>query len=198
MWLQLMKSIKFLVITTFLSLPVFGQDMEMFFNNGANQYIAGNTEQAKSTLMDGLRRYPNNQKLKALLDKINNQEEEQQQQDQKNQQQEQEKQQQEQQQNEQNQQEKGEQDQQQQNEEQQAQESEEQESMSEQQREMQKENESKAARDSLFQMQQQKEMQISPEKARMILEALRNNEIQYYQQRLRKSKQRPDKSKPDW
>ncbi len=42
------------------------------------------------------------------------------------------------------------------------------------------------------------EMNISEEKARMILEAMRNNEIQYLQQQRRKATERPDSGKPDW
>lgn len=42
------------------------------------------------------------------------------------------------------------------------------------------------------------EMNISEEKARMILEALRNNEIQYIQQQKRKATKRPPSGKPDW
>lgn len=43
-----------------------------------------------------------------------------------------------------------------------------------------------------------KEMNISPEKAKMILEAMRNNEIQYLQQNKRKPTKRKDPGKPDW
>jgi len=43
-----------------------------------------------------------------------------------------------------------------------------------------------------------KEINISKEKAEMILEALRNNEFQYLQQLKRKSSKKVDKSKPDW
>uniref|UniRef100_UPI00404844B1 hypothetical protein n=1 Tax=Roseivirga sp. TaxID=1964215 RepID=UPI00404844B1 len=43
-----------------------------------------------------------------------------------------------------------------------------------------------------------KEMNISPEKAQMILEALKNNEIQYVQQNKRKATKKKDSSKPDW
>ena len=42
------------------------------------------------------------------------------------------------------------------------------------------------------------EMNITEEKARMILEAMRNNEIQYIQQQQRKATERPDSGKPDW
>ncbi len=42
------------------------------------------------------------------------------------------------------------------------------------------------------------EMNISEDKARMILEAMKNGEIQYLQQQKRKATQRPDNGKPDW
>lgn len=42
------------------------------------------------------------------------------------------------------------------------------------------------------------QMNISEEKARMILEAMRNGEIQYLQQQKRKATKRPDSGKPDW
>jgi len=43
-----------------------------------------------------------------------------------------------------------------------------------------------------------KEMNMSPEKANMILEAMKNQEIQYLQQNKRKATKSKDKSKPDW
>ncbi len=42
------------------------------------------------------------------------------------------------------------------------------------------------------------EMNISEEKARMILEAMKNNEIQYIQQNKRKAKKPKKSGKPDW
>jgi Ca-activated chloride channel family protein len=42
------------------------------------------------------------------------------------------------------------------------------------------------------------EMNISEEKARMILEAMKNSEIQYLQQQKRKATKRPESGKPDW
>ncbi len=42
------------------------------------------------------------------------------------------------------------------------------------------------------------QMNISEEKARMILEAMRNGEIQYLQQQKRKATERPKSGKPDW
>ncbi len=42
------------------------------------------------------------------------------------------------------------------------------------------------------------ELKISEEKARMILEAMKNSEVQYIQQNQKKATKRPDSSKPDW
>ncbi len=46
--------------------------------------------------------------------------------------------------------------------------------------------------------QKMKEMKISEEKAKMILEALKNQEVQYIQQNRKKAKKRPKSNKPDW
>ncbi|MEQ9425382.1 MAG: hypothetical protein RJQ09_13235 [Cyclobacteriaceae bacterium] len=43
-----------------------------------------------------------------------------------------------------------------------------------------------------------KEMNISEEMAKMILEAMRNNEVQYIQQQKRKPTKKSDSKKPDW
>lgn len=42
------------------------------------------------------------------------------------------------------------------------------------------------------------ELKISEEKARMILEAMKNSEVQYIQQNQKKATKRPDSNKPDW
>lgn len=42
------------------------------------------------------------------------------------------------------------------------------------------------------------QMQMSEEKAKMILEAMKNQEIQYLQQNKRKAKKPKDRGKPDW
>lgn len=46
--------------------------------------------------------------------------------------------------------------------------------------------------------QKLQEMKISPEKAKMILEAMRNTEIQYLQQIQKKPTKKRDSNKPDW
>lgn len=43
-----------------------------------------------------------------------------------------------------------------------------------------------------------KELKISEEQARMILEAMKNSEVQYIQQNQRKTTKTPDSGKPDW
>ena len=43
-----------------------------------------------------------------------------------------------------------------------------------------------------------KQMEMSEEKAQMILEAMKNQEIQYLQQNKRKATKPKDKGKPDW
>jgi hypothetical protein len=42
------------------------------------------------------------------------------------------------------------------------------------------------------------ELKISPEKAKMILDAMKNQEVQYIQQNKKKSKKRSNNDKPDW
>jgi Ca-activated chloride channel homolog len=43
-----------------------------------------------------------------------------------------------------------------------------------------------------------RELNMTEEKARMILEAMRNSEIQYIQQQQRKPTKKPESGKPDW
>ena len=47
-------------------------------------------------------------------------------------------------------------------------------------------------------MEKLKEMNIPLEKAQMILEAMKNNEIQYVQQKKRKATKPKKNNKPDW
>ncbi len=55
-----------------------------------------------------------------------------------------------------------------------------------------------AAERTAQQQQRLQEIQMSEEKAKMILEAMRSEEIRYYQQLKKKSKKPHDSSKPDW
>jgi Ca-activated chloride channel family protein len=94
------------------------------------------------------------------------------------------------------------QDQQQGEEEQEGQEPEEQEDQKGEQSEPEKEpelseEEKKALRDQAIREMLEK-MNLSPEKARMILDAMKNNEVQYLQQNKRKGKKKKEDDKPDW
>lgn len=124
-----------------------------------------------------------------------NQNQDQQNKDQQNQQQQDQEQEQQQQQEDQQNQEDQEQEEQQQNQQNQQQE-EEQEQQQQEQQESEEENEDEQAQPQP--QQTEDEMEISEEMARMILEALRNNEIQYIQQNKKKAKKPKDNSKPDW
>ena len=175
------------------------QNVDSFFNSGGNQFIEGNTEAALNTVTRGLKRFPNSEKLQKLKELLEQKQQEQQQQQDQQQQEQQNKDQQQQDQEQQNQ-------DQQQNEEQQQQDKEQQQNEEQQQDQEQKEGEEeekseeeRKKEDDLQKfMDKLKEMKISPEKAQMILEAMKNNEIQYVQQNKRKASKRKDRSKPDW
>ena len=119
------------------------------------------------------------------------QEQEQQQQDQQQQQQQQEQEEQQQEGNDQNQEQEG---QQENSEEQEGepQESDQQESDEQQGEEQPQEEQLNASPEKM------EELKISEEKARMILEAMKNSEVQYIQQNQKKATKRPDSNKPDW
>ena len=81
---------------------------------------------------------------------------------------------------------------------QQNQEQEEEQQQEQQQQEQQESEEENQEEEAQPQPQDTEEMEISEEMAKMILEALRNNEIQYIQQNKKKAKKPKDNSKPDW
>ena len=62
----------------------------------------------------------------------------------------------------------------------------------------QKEEEEQESKPNPIDEEKLKEMKISEEKAKLILEAMKNNEVQYIQQNKRKAKKKKDPSKPDW
>lgn len=74
-----------------------------------------------------------------------------------------------------------------------------QEQKNDQQQEQQEQKEGEQKDDPMEKlMEKLKEMNIPLEKAQMILEAMKNNEIQYVQQKKRKATQKKDSGKPDW
>lgn len=87
---------------------------------------------------------------------------------------------------------------QQQNQEKQEQKNQQQKSEEEQKQAQRKESEDQKDKDMQSQPEDMKDMKISREMAKMILEAMRNNEIQYLQQMKKKPKNPPESGKPDW
>ena len=73
-----------------------------------------------------------------------------------------------------------------------------QEKKEQEQQQKDKENEDKDKKENQPSSQKLEQMKITEEKAKMILEAMKNQEIQYLQQNKRKATQPKDKSKPDW
>jgi len=166
----------------------------------------GKHEQALEQFKNSLRANPDNEDSRynyELLKKLmQEQEQNQDQQDQQNQD-EQERQDQDQQNEEQQDQEQQEQqNEEQQNQDQQDQENEKQQEQEEQQQEEQQAKEDEEKNEDEEQLnskpEDMQEMEISEEMAKMILEAMRNNEIQYIQQNKRKPKKPKDSGKPDW
>ncbi len=173
---------------------------ESAFHAAANQFIAGQQQEALQTVEQGLRRYPNDAKLQALHQKLQQQQQDQKQDQQENKDQNQQSQQQQQdaggEQSEEDLNQQGEQKEQQSDqqkaEEQQQQQREAGEGEEGEEQEMQ-------PRDPQGDVEKRlQEMNISPEKAKMMLEAMKSNEIQYLQQKQRQPARRQKGDKPDW
>lgn len=182
-----------------------------FFTSAGNQFIDGNTETALKTVNRGLDRFPGDDKLQKLKEELEKQQEqEQEQKEQQQQQEEQQKQDQEkkdQQQKDQQEQEKKDQQEQEEEQKDQEQKQEKDEGKENEEKKDEEKKDSKPTEEEKEQKEKDdlqkfldklKEMKISPEKAQMILEAMKNNEVQYVQQNKRKATKRKDRSKPDW
>jgi hypothetical protein len=177
------------------------QSAQTYFNTSANHYVQERFPQAMASVSEGLRKYPNDPKLKALGEKMKKDQqqkdqqnkEEQKKEDQKKEQQNKD------QQNKEDQQKKEQQNKEQQNKEEQ--EKKEQEKKEQQKKEQEQKDQKEKKDDEKMPpevSQKLQQMKISPEKAQMILEAMRNQEIQYLQQNKRKATKPKDKGKPDW
>lgn len=176
-----------------------------FFNRAARSYVKTAKDQALKEVNDGLNKYPNDAKLKALKDKLTQEQEQEQQENSQEQQQ---------QQNQQNQEQKD---------------SSKKEDSSSQQKEGEQSNEDKAKEgqkgenpsqqsesagenandqmdanlaDRQKKMEAMREklkgMNLSPEQAAQILESLNAAELRYIQDNKKKATQRPKKGLPDW
>lgn len=193
----------FLMLFCTLCLSAVGQQASgpnLIFNSAANHYIAGQQQQALQTVEKGLRQYPTDRKLQSLHQKL-----QQQQQQQNNEQEQNDKQENNQQSEEQQKSAAGEQSDEDLNQQgekkEQAGEGEKQDKK-EQQRESEDgegEEQEAQARDPQGEVDKRlQEMNISPEKAKMMLEAMKSNEIQYLQQKQRQPARRQKSDKPDW
>lgn len=212
---------KYILISIFLlslawTMPLAAQSSsKIAFNQAATYFIEGNNEQALSKVNSALNRYPNDPQLKALKEKLEQQQEEQQNQEQKQDKSEDSEGEEQESGEEKSEEEKGEgeegeegkpdeeqepEDGQEGDEGKEGDEGEEEETESEQEqpgeeKESDDEQEDGTMKDVEKRLQ---EMNISPENARMILEAMKSNEVQYLQQKKRKQSKRSDSDKPDW
>ncbi len=175
----------------------------------SSQYIDGKLEVALQTVNEGLQRTPSHQKLQELKKLLEKEKQEQQQkqdqqkqdqqnQDQKDQQDQQQQDQQNKDQQNKDQQEKDQQEKENQEKKDQEQQQEEnEESQDESNKKDSKEEESKEQDENSELQERLKEMNLTEDKAKMILEAMKNSEKQYLQQLKRKA-QKKNTGKPDW
>lgn len=194
-----------LILFCTLSFQAAGQQISgpsIVFNSAANHYIAGQQQQALQTVEKGLRQFPNDRKLQSLHQKLKDQ----QQQQQNDKQEQNDKQDNNQQSKEQQKSATGEQSEEDLNQQgekkEQAGEGEKKDEKKEQQRQSEDgedEEQQAQARDPKGEVDKRlQEMNISPEKAKMMLEAMKSNEIQYLQQKQRQPARRQKSDKPDW
>ncbi|GEO22740.1 hypothetical protein [Cyclobacterium qasimii] len=213
-----MKSINNLYLIVLLLIILFpltgkSQSQADYFNKAAKQYVNEDMQGTSQLLAEGLEKYPQDAKLNALWEKLKKDQEDQEKKDQENQDQ----------QNEEQQEQNQEQDQQ----EQEKQDSEEQESgegeeqtdedgadksdeMEEKRGEKTEDNENSDEKNSMESdlserekameelKQRLEQMNITPEQAAQILDAMNSNELRYIQQNKKKPTQQPKRGLPDY
>jgi len=193
-----------LTFMLFFAVKVQAQSAGEFFNRAARSYVKTAKEQALKEVNDGLAKYPNDAKLKALKEKLNQEQEEEQQEQNQDQQQ----------QNQQNQEQKdpsqkedskSDQKDGEQTNEDKAKEGQKGENPSQKSEEAgQNGNDQMDANlaDRQKKMEAMREklkgMNLSPEQAAQILESLNAAELRYIQDNKKKATQRPKKGLPDW
>lgn len=171
-------------------LPVAAQTADSYFHRAAAHYIDQQTEQAQSLVEEGLTKYPKDAKLTGLSKKLNEQKKDQKDKE-KNQQQQQDQKQQKQEQNQQKQEQKP-----QDNSSKQKGEEKAEQNQNPAQQEQDKRDQAKEKQAQEYQQRLQ-QLNMSKEKAQMILDAMRQNETQYYQQMRRRTPAKKN-GKPDW
>jgi hypothetical protein len=194
-----------LPLTLFLLGAAYSQTEVEYFNRAARQYVNEDLPGTGQILAEGLQKYPNDPKLNSLLEKLQKDQEDQQKKDQQQQQDQDQTDQQEKQDQQSQDQKDGEGDEQ--TDEDGADESEatdEKRGEKSQQEEPTEEPSSQESdlserEQSLEDLKQRlQEMNITPEQAAQILDAMNSNELQYIQQNRKKATQRPQRGLPDW
>lgn len=209
-----MKSMKFSNIFLFISFllvcHVQGQTEADYFNKAAKQYVNEDIPGTGQILAEGLEKFPQDPKLNALLEKLKKDQEEQEKKDQQNQEQQEEDQQEQDQQEQEQEQDSQEQEDgegEEQTEEDGAEESDEMEDPRGEQSQEEEEPEDPSEMDSdlsdrekaMEELRQRlEEMNITPEQAAQILDAMNSNELQYIQQNRKKPTEQPKRGLPDW
>ena len=198
-----MKKKYLTILLVIVGVNTFAQSATEFFNKAANEYIYKGDEVALNTIGAGLSMYPQDRPLTNLKEKIEKEKEEQEQQQNQEQQEQQDQEQQDQEQQEQEQEDQQNQEQQEQQDQEQQEQEESDEAEKKDQSEQAQQQETEEEGEEMEQPPQSRsekleELNLTEEKARMILEAMKNNEIQYIQQNKRKATKKPDSNKPDW
>ncbi|MDX9695257.1 MAG: hypothetical protein RBT49_05660 [Bacteroidales bacterium] len=67
-----MKNKVSIIIIIMFALPLIcnGQSLDDYLHTGSNLYINGQMKEAKAKILEGIQKYPNDQRLKALAEKI--------------------------------------------------------------------------------------------------------------------------------
>lgn len=191
-----------LILVIGFSMSSFSQTADLAFHSASKLYIDQKDKEAAQLLDQAIRQFPNDQRLKNLRDQIKEEEKK-----------EQEKKEQEKKEQEKKEQEKKDQEKKDQQNKKDQKEKEEQKSKEEKEKE-QKEKEQKEKEQQEKEQQEKKEkdkdkkdpstfdnpkdIKISPQKAQMILDAMKTQERQYLQQNKRKASKPKEKGKPDW
>ncbi|HPM31400.1 MAG TPA: hypothetical protein PLJ60_13780 [Chryseolinea sp.] len=197
-----MKAFVLLIFALALTSIGYAQNAQAYFNSSANLYVKDKKVEAMQTIRDGLTKYPNDEKLKALGEKMKQEKKEQDKKDQ-------EKKEQEKKDKEKKDQEKKDQekkDQEKKDQEKKDQEKKDQEKKDQQEKDEEKDPEKDKSEQEKKDQQKQnapdqkklEDMKLTEDMAMKILEAMKNQEKQYIQGNKRKATKAKDKSKPDW
>lgn len=192
-----MRTLGLLFFFLIMPLLCFSQAPQDYFNSGSQLYVESKPQEALQKIKEGLQRFPNDPKLQALADKLKEEEKEKKKEEQeKKEQQEQEK---KEQQKKEEQQKKDDKTKSENKDEQSKKEEQKKEDQKKSEQEKETEKPSEEKKDTPPSVSEKlQQMKISEEKAKMLLEAMKNQEVQYLQQNKRKATKPKDKGKPDW